>query len=54
MPWFNVELKDGFEDNIAKEFELNGSVPKNVIFNSKGIIIEDKSHFYIEENLDSA
>lgn len=51
MPWFNVRLKDGFEDSIAKEFELNGSVPKILFVDSKGIIIEDNCS--IEENLDS-
>ena len=50
MPWFNVRLKDGFEDDIAKIFELTNSVPKMLLVDSNGIIVEDNSS--IKENIE--
>ncbi|MCK7523685.1 MAG: hypothetical protein MZV64_41650 [Ignavibacteriales bacterium] len=38
------------EDDIAKIFELNSSVPKMLLVDSNGIIVEDNTS--IEANID--
>lgn len=41
MPWYNVRLREGFNDEISKKFELNGGVPKMFLVDSTGVIVGD-------------
>lgn len=48
MPWHNVLLSDGWENSIAKSFEVKG-IPNLVLLNPEGNIIENNDSFRNEK-----
>lgn len=55
MPWYNIILKNGFNDKVVKYFEIT-AVPVNILVNPEGKIIANSNTFRskgLSETIDS-